>query len=150
MRATRAIIHLENFKHNIKAIRAFTKPGTKMCIPVKADAYGHGSVECAKAALECGVEYLAVACVDEGLVLRQHGITAPILLFSLCTPEEIPEAVKHDITPFVFDKEYIKLFADEAKKQGLDWNDFARKAIFRCGHFHGEGYGAGRNVRAQP
>ena len=118
MRATRAIIHLENFKHNIKAIRAFTKPGTKMCIPVKADAYGHESVECAKAALECGVEYLAVACVDEGLELRQHGITAPILLFSLCTPEEIPEAVKHDITPFVFDKEYINLFADEAKKQG--------------------------------
>lgn len=118
MRATRAIIHLENFRHNIRAIRAFTKPGTKMCIPVKADAYGHGSVECAKAALECGVEYLAVACVDEGLELREHGIKSPILLFSLCAPEEIPDAVKNDITPFVFDKEYITLFADEAKKQG--------------------------------
>ena len=58
MRSTKAIIHLDNFMHNINAIRAFTKPGTKMCIPVKADAYGHGSVECARAALECGVEYL--------------------------------------------------------------------------------------------
>ena len=118
MRATRAIIHLENFKHNIRAIREFTKPGTKMCIPVKADAYGHGSVECAKAALECGVEYLAVAAVDEGRELRQNGITSPILLFSLCSPEEIPDAVKFDITPFVFDKEYISLFASEVQKQG--------------------------------
>ncbi|MBR6153623.1 MAG: alanine racemase, partial [Treponema sp.] len=73
MRSTKAIIHLDNFMHNINAIRAFTKPGTKMCIPVKADAYGHGSVECARAALECGVEYLAVAAVDEGVELRENG-----------------------------------------------------------------------------
>lgn len=117
MRSTRAIIHLENFMHNINAIRAFTKPGTKMCIPVKADAYGHGSVECARAALECGVEYLAVAAVDEGVELRENGIKAPILLFSLCDPEEIKTAVENDITPFVFDAEYIDLFAEEAKRQ---------------------------------
>ena len=117
MRSTKAIIHLDNFRHNINAIRAFTKPGTKMCIPVKADAYGHGSVECARAALECGVEYLAVATVDEGVELRENGIKAPILLFSLCDPEEIKTAVEYDITPFVFDVEYIDLFAEEAKRQ---------------------------------
>ena len=117
MRSTKAIIHLENFRHNIKAIRSFTKSGVKMCVPVKADAYGHGSVECARAALECGVEYLAVATVDEGLELRENGIKAPVLLFSLCDPEEVADAVKNDITPFVFDREYIDLFAEETKKQ---------------------------------
>ncbi|MBO4320916.1 MAG: alanine racemase [Treponema sp.] len=117
MRSTKAIIHLENFRHNINAIRAFTKAGTKMCIPVKADAYGHGSIECARAALECGVEYLAVATVDEGIELRENGINAPVLLFSLCDPEEIEDAVRHNITPFVFDAEYIDLFAEEVKKQ---------------------------------
>ncbi len=89
-----------------------------MCIPVKADAYGHGSVECARAALECGVEYLAVASVDEGVELRDNGIESPVLLFSLCSPEEIPDAVRNNITPFVFDREYIDLYAAEVKRQG--------------------------------
>ncbi|MBR6154893.1 MAG: alanine racemase, partial [Treponema sp.] len=46
-----------------------------------------------------------------------NGIKAPILLFSLCDPEEIKTAVENDITPFVFDAEYIDLFAEEAKRQ---------------------------------
>lgn len=118
MRATKAIIHLENFKHNIKEIRRFTKPGVKMCVPVKADAYGHGSIECAKAALEAGVEFLAVAAVEEGVELREAGIKGRILIFSLASPEEIHDAVKADLTPFVFDEEYIDMFAKEALRQG--------------------------------
>ncbi len=118
MRATRAVIHLGNLKSNIRAIKSFTKPGTKMCIPVKADAYGHGSVECAKAALDAGTDFLAVATVDEGVELREHGIKAPVLLFSLCAPEEIENAVSNEIIPFVFDGEYISLFAKEAERQG--------------------------------
>ncbi len=120
MRSTRAIIHLDYLKQNIKNIKALTAKNVKMCIPVKADAYGHGAIECAKAALECNVEYLAVATVDEGLELREAGIAAPILLFSLCSPEEIESAIKANITPFVFDKEYIDLFAQTAKKLGIN------------------------------
>ncbi len=119
MRATHALIHLENFKQNIRNIRTFTRAGTKMCIPVKANAYGHGAVECAEAAIECGVEYLAVATVDEGIELREAGIKAPVLLFSLCAPEEVPLAVRNNITPFVFDKEYINLFANECASRGI-------------------------------
>lgn len=119
MRGTKAIIHLDYLKHNINAIRTFTKPNVKMCIPVKADAYGHGAIECAKAALECGVEYLAVASVEEGIELRNANINSPILLFSLASKEEIHDAVKAHLTPFVYDEEYIDLFAKEAEKQGL-------------------------------
>ncbi|MBQ1833110.1 MAG: alanine racemase [Treponema sp.] len=118
MRATKAIIHIDYFKENIRNIRRFTASGVKMCVPVKADAYGHGAVECAKAALDCGVDYLAVATVDEGVELRNAGIDAPILLFSLCSPEEIHDAVSHDITPFVFDRDYIRMVDDEAGRLG--------------------------------
>ena len=110
MRCTKAIIHLDNLKSNIINIRKFIKPATKMCVAVKADAYGHGAVDCAKAAAECGVEFMAVATVDEGVELRNAGIKANILLLSLCCPEEVPAAVENEITPLVFDKEYISLF----------------------------------------
>ena len=113
MRSTKAIIHLDYLKDNIQAIRSFTKPGTKMCIAVKADAYGHGAIECAKAAVDAGAEFLAVATVDEGVELREAGISVPILMLSLCSPTEIPTAVAYYLTPLVFDKEYIGLF-DEA------------------------------------
>src|SRR5574344_2612108 len=119
MRCTKAIIHLDNFKKNIKAIKSFTKPDTKMCVAVKADAYGHGAVQCAKAAVSCGVDFLAVATVDEGVELRNAGIKKPILMLSLCCPEEVPVAVKSNITPLVFDKEYIALFDKAAKKCGV-------------------------------
>ena len=87
MRATKAIIHLDNLKSNIKNIKSFTDPShTKMCVAVKADAYGHGAVQCAKAVLEAGADFLAVATVDEGAELRQAGIKAPVLMLSLCCP----------------------------------------------------------------
>ena len=120
MRATKAIIHIDYFKENIRKIRGFTANGVKMCVPVKADAYGHGAVECARAAVECGVDYLAVATVGEGVELRNAGIKAPVLLFSLCSPEEVDDAVSHDITPFVFDCEYISLFDEAAGRLGKE------------------------------
>lgn len=118
MRATRAIIHLGNLAHNMQAIRGFIKKGVKICAAVKADAYGHGAVECSRRLLAEGADVLAVATVGEGVELRDAGIHCPILLLSLCAPEEIEEAVRHDITPLVFDKEYIELFSMAAEKVG--------------------------------
>ncbi len=118
MRATRAIIHLENLKKNIRAIKALTGEKPKLCIPVKADAYGHGAVPCARAAIAAGADVLAVATVDEGRELRQNGIDAPLLLFSLCTQEEMEALIFFHIIPFVFDSEYIHLVAEAARAQG--------------------------------
>ncbi len=117
MRATKAVINLDFFKENIRNVRSFTDPSTKMCVPVKADAYGHGAVECAKAAVEAGADFISVAAVDEGVELRKNGIDARILLFSLCAPDEVPLAVENDITPFVFDQEYVEMFDKEAGRQ---------------------------------
>lgn len=117
MRSTKAIINLSNLAHNIKSIKKIISKDSKLCVAVKADAYGHGAVECAKTILKNGGEVLAVATVDEGIELRNAGISCPILMLSLCSPQEISDAIKNNITPFVFDKEYIKLFANEAQKQ---------------------------------
>lgn len=116
MRSTRALIHLDNLKSNILQIKDFISSSVKLCIAVKADAYGHGAVECAKAAVDCGADFLAIATVDEGRQLREAGITLPLLLLSLCSKEEIKDAVSLDITPLVFDYDYAKLFSDECVK----------------------------------
>ena len=116
MRLTFAEIYLKNFEANVKAIKKFVKPGVKICCAVKADAYGHGAVPCAKAALKCGADFLAVATVGEGIELREAKIKAPILLLSYCSPSEMADLVKYNITPFVGDEEYIGLVESAAKK----------------------------------
>ena len=81
-----ALIDLDALEYNIKSIRKRTPEGTGIIGVIKADAYGHGSVEVAQVLLENGADWFAVAVVDEGLNLRKHGINAPILLLGY-TPE---------------------------------------------------------------
>ena len=119
MRTTKAIIHLGNLKSNVASIKKLIKNNVKMCVAIKADAYGHGAVPCAKAAVESGADYLAIATVDEGIELRTNGIKVPLLLLSLCSPEEIPDAVRYGLTPFIFDSEYIQLFAGVCRSVGI-------------------------------
>ncbi|MFW6253167.1 MAG: alanine racemase, partial [bacterium] len=127
MRPTRAIIHLENLKHNIRSVQAWTaahSPGPatarpKLCIAVKADAYGHGIVETARAAVECGTEYLAVATVDEAVQVREAGISVPLLLYSLPGTSEIPVVVSQRLTPLVTDRAYVDALAEESRSQGV-------------------------------
>ncbi|MBQ0039126.1 MAG: alanine racemase [Treponema sp.] len=119
MRTTKAIIHLGHLKSNVSSIKSLLKKNVKMCVAIKADAYGHGAVPCAKAAVEAGADYLAIATVDEGIELRTAGIKVPLLLLSLCSPDEIPDAVRYGLTPFVFDSEYIQLFAGVCKTVGI-------------------------------
>ncbi|MCQ2248656.1 MAG: alanine racemase [Treponema sp.] len=119
MRATKAIINILNLRFNFRNIKKTVAPGVKICCAVKADAYGHGAVPVAKALTEEGADVLAVATVDEGIELRNAGIKVPILMLSLCSPEEVAEAVRYSITPFVFDGEYIQLFASVCKTVGI-------------------------------
>jgi len=120
MRATRAIIHLDNFRKNITAARKKAGPHPKLCVPVKADAYGHGAVAISRCALEAGADYLGVAAVSEGMELRAAGITAPILLLSQSLPDELPDIISAKFIPMVSDSEYIEeadRAAERAKKQ---------------------------------
>ncbi len=119
MRATKAIIHLDNLEHNIKQIKQTLAPETKICLPVKADAYGHGAIRTAITAIRAGVSYLAVASVQEGIELREAGIVAPIISLSLPILEEIDSIIDYKLEPLVIDEEFINELnraADAQKK----------------------------------
>ncbi|MFP3090177.1 alanine racemase [Treponema sp. TIM-1] len=118
MRATKAIIHLDRFCRNMQGVRERIGPKPRICVPVKADAYGHGAVRIAGAALEAGAGFLAVATVGEGAELRNAGIGAPILLLSLPLPEELPEVVSLGLIPLVSDRDFIREAAGAAQKAG--------------------------------
>lgn len=111
MRSTRAVVYKNNLIHNLSVIQSFIKDSnTKICAAVKANGYGSGAVFAAKTALASGASFCAVATVDEGIELRESGITSPILLLSLCTPDEMKDAVLYKLTPLVCDEAYAELF----------------------------------------
>lgn len=114
MRATKAIIHLDNLKHNIEEIKRFLKPQVKLCIPVKADAYGHGALQVAIAAIKAGAHALAVASIQEGVELRNAGIVCPIMSLSLPTLAELDEILLNNIEPLVMDSEFISALNERA------------------------------------
>lgn len=70
---------------------------------VKANAYGHGAVEVTRALLRHGISRFAVVSVDEGLALRQTGITAPIVVLGPLFPEQISDLLAHQLTPVLSD-----------------------------------------------
>ena len=118
MRPTRAIIHTDNFRHNIRLIRNHVGREKLVCAAIKADAYGHGANELCRIAIEEGVGYFAIATVGEGVSLRKSNLTIQIILLTLTIPEEFSEIISNGIQPFVSDRAYIKGLNREAKKQG--------------------------------
>lgn len=86
--------------HNVSTIKTLVAPSRVWAV-VKANGYGHGSVEVARAALAGGADGLCVALVDEGVVLRRAGITAPILLLSEQPHDQAPYIVGYGLTPTV-------------------------------------------------
>ena len=110
----KAIIHIKRFKENIKSVKARIGQNGRICVPVKADAYGHGALEISKASLESGVYCLGVAAVSEGAILRKGGIKAPILLFSQPHPDEIPLLIKAKLTTFISDEAFATALSKEA------------------------------------
>jgi alanine racemase len=80
VRPTVAEIDLDAIRHNVARLRDVA--GAEVCAVVKADGYGHGAVPVARAALDGGATWLAVALVEEGEELREAGIDAPILVLT--------------------------------------------------------------------
>lgn len=93
-------IDLDAIAHNIRCLRDVVAPADVWAI-VKADAYGHGAVEVARAALDAGASGLGVALVSEGVELRRAAVEAPILVLSEQPPEAAPDIIAHGITPTV-------------------------------------------------
>jgi alanine racemase len=101
-----AEIDLSAITRNVANLKALTKSGTLFMAVVKADGYGHGGVEAARAALAGGADRLGVATIAESLALRQAGISAPIMLLSEPPEAAIPILLEEDLTPTVTTREF--------------------------------------------
>lgn len=115
---TWAEIDLDALAHNYRALRSNLEPGCRFVGVVKANAYGHGAVPVAKKLEELGAEYLAVACLDEAVELRQADIHAPILILGGTPGQFAPELLRYDITQTVFDLSTAKEYSAAAQKAG--------------------------------
>jgi len=115
----KAVIHLKNFKENMESIRARAGKERLICVPVKADAYGHGALEIAKASIEAGAYCLGVAAVSEAAVLRNGGINAPVMIFSQPHPDEIPEIISGNLIPFISDAEFASALNEQAAEKKI-------------------------------
>ncbi len=89
------------------AALAAAAPSSALCAVVKADGYGHGAVAVARAALEGGATWLAVAMVEEGLELREAGVEAPVLVLSEAPTDMVAPAVAAGLTLTVYSEQSV-------------------------------------------
>ncbi len=87
--------------HNVRVLRERAAPA-ELCAVVKANGYGHGAVEVARAAVAAGATRLAVAQVAEGVALRESGLSVPIWVLSEPDPTEMAAAVATGLEPAVY------------------------------------------------
>ena len=109
--------HLIAGERNPKVLAQLVRPA-QLCAVVRANGYGHGAAAVARAALAGGAIGLAVALVDEGVELRQHGVHGPILLLSECEPEAVDNAMACGLTPTVYTAAGIERFGQAARLLG--------------------------------
>ena len=113
-------VDLEAIRHNVREFRGLLRPPTRMMAVVKADAYGHGAVEVARACRSAGADMFAVATVDEGVALRDAGIEEPVLILAQPPLTSIPTLVERRIMPAVYELEFAARLGDEALSRGTE------------------------------
>lgn len=112
---TWAEINLDNIKFNFNNIKNLLNEDTKICGVVKANAYGHGSIEVSKLLQREKVDYFAVARLEEAIELRQNDIVLPILCLGYIPEESIEIAIKNDIAITVYSFDVAKYISQKAK-----------------------------------
>ena len=119
VRPTRwAEVDLGAIRGNLAAVRSTLPASLKVCAVVKADAYGHGAIPVARAALVAGADWLAVATPTEGLELSRDGIAAPILVMGPTPADEMADAVAAGLRLCVYDRGTIEAIAAVAAAAG--------------------------------
>lgn len=113
-----AQIDLTAAAENMQRIRKHVGNTVSVCAVVKGNAYGHGAVEMAGVFLDNGADRLAVACLDEAIELRQHGITASLLVLGHTDGRRASDIIQYDIETTVFCYEDAKHLSEAAEKAG--------------------------------
>jgi alanine racemase len=118
-RPTWAQVSLENLRYNFGVVQRHIGAGITVCAVVKADAYGHGAVECARALEEEGARWLGVTSLDEAIPLRDAGISTRILLMTGFWRGEEEEIIRLQLTPTVWEPGQVELLEKAAAGLGL-------------------------------
>ena len=115
-----AEVSLSALRHNFRVLQQHLGPQVTICAVVKCNAYGHGVEECAPALEQAGASWFGVTSNDEGIVLRQCGVTARILVMCGLYPGEEEEALRYSLTPTVFRLEQVEALAAAATRLKLE------------------------------
>ncbi len=107
-------INTTALRNNTRQFKNLLTPRVKMMCVVKADAYGHGAVKCARIMQTSGADQFAVATVDEGIELREGGITKPILILSEPPITSIESLLEYDLMPSVYTVEFALALGEAA------------------------------------
>ena len=110
-----AVIDLDALRANAQAVIDKVGPDVKIMSIVKTDAYGHGAVPVARELEDLGVDYFGVASVDEGVLLRKHGIKSPILILGYVFPEEYERLIDNELMHAVFSYDNAVALNEKAK-----------------------------------
>lgn len=117
-RPTWAEINLENLSYNFYQIKKLLSPSTKVMVTVKADAYGHGLIPVSRKLVSCGVDFLGVASIDEGIALRKAGIKLPILVMGLVLKKDLSPIFSYGLTTTVCDEDLASALNNKARALG--------------------------------
>ena len=111
-------IDLTALRDNFRKLVALVGPQVKVMAVVKADAYGHGLLEAAGCLARAGAAIFGVTDVAEGRRLRESGITGEVVVLLGGRTGSVAELLKHDLTPVVYDREYLRELAGAAAAAG--------------------------------
>lgn len=118
VRPTQVEVNLERLTENLRAIQAATAPARVIPI-LKANAYGHGMIEVARHMESLGVDCLGAAVLEEGILLREQGITAPILVLGGILGNQVPLFLEHDLTLTASSIEKLHQTDQAARQMGV-------------------------------
>ncbi|HSQ23440.1 MAG TPA: alanine racemase [Pyrinomonadaceae bacterium] len=121
-RPTWAEIDLTALAHNLRVIRDQVAPDVKIMAAVKANAYGHGAVECARRLEREGVDWFGVALPEEGIELRKAGISRPVLCLGGFWQGQEAACLNHQLTPVVDRLDETEAFNRAARDAGITAN----------------------------
>ncbi len=114
LRKNRVLIDLDALRDNYRLVKEYVPPTVDVMCVIKADGYGHGMVETARALAGAGARHFAVAIAEEGVQLREAGIEGEILVLGAATPRAVAEAIRHSLSQTVFTPEMVYLIEKEA------------------------------------
>lgn len=109
-------VSLTALRHNFRTILSYVQPEADVCAVVKSDAYGHGASACSVTLQQEGAKWFAVTTCEEGIALREAGVTGRILLLGGVWRGEEEDVVKHELTPAVWNWNHLELLENAAEK----------------------------------